>query len=101
MSEQVEVVATFVAKPGQGEQLEEILAGALTAVRAEEGCLRYDFYRVRRDDTAFVMVEEWASKDALRAHGSSEAFQALSLRLGEVVAEAPVIRLLDPVAPTA
>lgn len=101
MSEQVEVVATFVAKPGQGEQLEEILAGALTSVRAEEGCLRYDFYRVRRDDTAFVMIEEWASKDALRAHGSTEAFQAMSLRLAEVVAEAPVIRLLEPVQPAA
>ncbi|MCK5892795.1 MAG: putative quinol monooxygenase [Aeromicrobium sp.] len=100
MSESIEVVATFVAKPGQGEQLEEILAGALASVRAEDGCLRYDFFRVRRDDTAFVMIEEWASTDALRAHGSSDAFQALSLRLGEVVAEAPVIRLLEPVAPT-
>ena len=54
MSESIEVVATFVAKPGQGEQLEEILAGALASVRAEDGCLRYDFFRVRRDDTAFI-----------------------------------------------
>lgn len=99
MSESIEVVATFQAKAGQGDQLAAAVTAVLETVRAEDGCLRYDFYRVRRDDEAFVMLEEWASKNALQAHGETETFQTLMRQLGDVVAEPPVIRFLAPLEP--
>ena len=93
----VDVVATIVAKPGRGDAVAAVLADALDSVRAETGCLRYDLFRVRRDDETLVMVEQWASKEDLRAHGSSEQFAALSARMAPELAEAPVVRVLDPV----
>lgn len=98
MSAPIEVVATFEALPGRGEEIVAIVSGELAATRAEEGCLRYDFYRVRRDPEALVMLETWASKDALRAHGSTDRFQAMSARLGPALAGPPVVRVLEAVA---
>lgn len=95
----LDVVATIVAKPGRGDAVAELLAGALETVRAEDGCLRYDLYRVRRDDDTLVMVEQWASSEALKAHGSSEFFVGLSGRLGPELAGPPAVRILEPVGP--
>ncbi|GAA4831973.1 hypothetical protein GCM10023235_02770 [Kitasatospora terrestris] len=37
-------------------------------VRAEDGCLQYDLHRVVGDPDRFVLVELWASREALAAH---------------------------------
>ena len=92
----LDVVATIEVKPGRADAVVEIVTRHLDTIRAEEGCLRYDLYRVRRDDDTLVMVEQWASKDALRAHGEADHFRAMSAQLaGELVA-APAVRVLEP-----
>ena len=93
----LDVVATIVAKPGRGDAVAALLAGALATVRAERGCLRYDLFRVRRDDDTLVMIEQWASTDDLKAHGASEHFVELGGRLGPELAEPPRVRVLDAV----
>lgn len=93
----LDVVATIVVKSGRGDAVAEMLAAALDTVRAEPGCLRYDLFRVRRDDDTLVMLEQWASKEDLRAHGASEHFVELSGRMAAELAEQPVVRVLDPV----
>jgi quinol monooxygenase YgiN len=96
MSAPLDVVATIAVLPGRADAVVEIVTEHLEAVRAEEGCLRYDLFRVRRDDDTLVMVEQWASKDALRAHGEAEHFRAMSARLAPELAAAPVVRVLEP-----
>lgn len=93
----LDVVATLEARPGRGDAVAELMAGVLETVRAERGCLRYDLFRVRRDDDTLVMIEQWASKEDLRAHGGSEHFAELSARLAPELVGAPVVRVLDPV----
>lgn len=93
----LDVVATIQAKEGHADELAAILQGSLAAVRAEEGCLRYDLHRVRRRPDELVMVERWASKAALKAHGSAEHFRETSARLAPLIAEAPVVRVLEAV----
>jgi quinol monooxygenase YgiN len=97
VSEIIHVIATIQARPGRGDAVAGIVSGELTKIRAEEGCLRYDFFRVRRQPDEFVMVEEWSSRGALRAHGAGEHYQATSARLAAEIAEAPVVRVLDAV----
>lgn len=96
-SAELEVVATIRAREGRGDDLVEVVTAAIAQVRAEEGCLRYDLHRVRRDDDSFVMLERWASKEALRAHGEAPHFQAMSAQLADVLAEPPVVRVLSPI----
>jgi len=62
------VIATLHPRDGLRD---EVLAAALTAVPqvlAENGCLSYEPHTVGRD--GLIIVESWASSDALKAHGS-------------------------------
>jgi quinol monooxygenase YgiN len=93
----LDVVATLEAAPGLGAELAAVVAEFADTVRAEEGCLRYDLFRVRRSEDAFVMVERWASKEALLAHGTADHFVAMSTRLAALLREPPIVRVLDPV----
>ncbi len=92
----VDVVATIEVRPGQADAVLAIVQEYIDLVRAEEGCLRYDLYAVRREADVLVMVEQWASKDALRDHGSAAHFVEMSGRLAEHLAGAPSVRVLAP-----
>ncbi|MEH3066904.1 MAG: putative quinol monooxygenase [Aeromicrobium erythreum] len=93
----LDVVATLEAQEGRGDELVAVLQASLATVRAEDGCLRYDLHRVRRRPDEVVMVERWASVDALKAHGAAEHFQRTSARLADLLAAPPVVRVLDAV----
>ena len=71
----IHVIAILTAHPGQRDALIAALHGNLAAVRAEEGCIEYgpaiDAARTPAKfgpDTVLV-VEKWASPEALVAHG--------------------------------
>lgn len=90
-----DVVATIQAQEGRGDELAAILQASLATVRQEAGCLRYDLHRVRRRPDELVMLERWASTDALKAHGAAEHFKETSARLAPLLAAAPVVRVLE------
>lgn len=96
MSEVLDVIATIDVQPGRGDEVVAVITDYLDVVRAEEGCIRYDLFRVKRDPDTLVMVERWASKDALRAHGTASHFVEMSGRLADLVAGAPKVRVLEP-----
>ena len=45
-----------------------VTKGVLTAVRAEAGCLGYDYYFSAQDEDVVLLVERWESEDHLRVH---------------------------------
>lgn len=71
MTDEVRVVAVLQGLPGAGAELLAGWPGLATQVRAEHGCLGYDLHRVAGDDDRFVVLERWASLEALAAHGQS------------------------------
>ncbi|MET8978102.1 putative quinol monooxygenase [Streptomyces sp. NPDC004539] len=85
MSGSVVLVATLVAKAGQGEVVERVLREAIPAVHAEPGCLRYALHRKAGSADEFVLVEKWASKEALGAHMKGAAMRELSGALAGVL----------------
>ncbi len=42
--------------------------GVLSAVRAEEGCLKYDYYLSEKDSDELLLIEQWESKDHQQVH---------------------------------
>ena len=42
--------------------------GILAAIRAEEGCLRYDYYLAEKDPNELLLIEQWESKDHQQFH---------------------------------
>ncbi|MCJ2163624.1 MULTISPECIES: putative quinol monooxygenase [unclassified Pseudodesulfovibrio] len=61
------VSATVMAKDGCEAALERELAKVVAAVRAEDGCIRYDLHRSEYGNV-FLFYEIWESPAHLAAH---------------------------------
>ncbi|MEU9179950.1 putative quinol monooxygenase [Streptomyces sp. NPDC048550] len=71
MSTHVDLVILISALPGRGREQVEAFERLAPLVRAEEGCLRYDLHAVAGDPDRFVLIERWASREAIAAHDVS------------------------------
>ncbi len=101
----IHVVAIITTQPGQRAALLAAFNANVPAVLAEDGCIEY----VATIDAAgiptskgnvgpdtFVVVEKWASLDALRAHAVAPHMQAYAAKTKEMLA-GRVIHVLEPV----
>ncbi|WP_433526743.1 putative quinol monooxygenase [Nocardia pseudovaccinii] len=96
MADPYVVVATMIAKPGQEELVEKTLTAAAAAVHAEPGCLLYALHRKTGTTGHFVMIEKWASKEALHTHGRSAALRHIGEALGNALTGPADILVFDP-----
>ena len=64
------LLVKYTAKPGGGEKfVREITdSGILDAVRAEDGCISYDYYFSAENPDTVLLVEKWASAKQQEAH---------------------------------
>jgi quinol monooxygenase YgiN len=100
----VHVLALIVAKPGQRAALLAAFNANVAAVRNEAGCIEYGA-AVDADGAAgvqtplgpdtFVVIEKWASLDALRAHAKAPHMAEYAGRTKELVASR-TIHVLSP-----
>ena len=42
--------------------------GILDAIRAEDGCIKYDYYLSEKDPNELLLIEAWESKDHQQVH---------------------------------
>ena len=42
--------------------------GILDAIRAEDGCYRYDYYLCEKDPNELLLIEQWTSKEHQQVH---------------------------------
>ena len=42
--------------------------GILEAIRAEDGCIRYDYYLSEKDPFELLLIEQWESKEHQQIH---------------------------------
>ena len=96
MSEVV-VVVVAQARPGKGDEALAAFADVAVPTHAEPGCTAYALHRAASDPDQIVLVERWASREALDEHLASEhlaAFRAGSADLGaapmQIVVTTPV-----------
>ena len=91
----VVVVATITPQSEHAQAVREAVLAAVPQVHAEEGCERYALHEAR--DGSLVMIEQWASPEALAAHGRGEPFTELSRQLEGKLAGAPELKVLTAV----
>jgi quinol monooxygenase YgiN len=100
----IHVLAVITAKPGQRDRILEAFRDNVPAVRAEAGCLAYEavvdvanpasgFAQFGAD--AFVVVEKWASLEALQAHAVAPHMKAYAGKVKEFTASR-AIHVLEP-----
>lgn len=100
----VHVLAIITAKPGMRERILQAFRANVAAVRAEDGCLGYEA-AVDIDPTGpgfaqfgadtFVVVEQWASIEALRAHAVAPHMKAYAASVKDLTASR-AIHVLQP-----
>jgi quinol monooxygenase YgiN len=101
----IHVVAIITAKPGQRDTVLAAFNANVPAVHAEPGCIEYGaaidadagFGRMQTQfgpDT-FVVIEKWASREALKAHGASPHMAAYAAKTKDMLASR-IIHILSP-----
>ena len=100
----VHVLAILTAKPGKRAELLQAFKANVPAVRAEEGCIEYvatvdaegaSAIQTRFGGDTFVVVEQWASMDGLKAHAAAPHMKAYAEKTKDLIASR-VIHILSP-----
>ena len=90
------VVATLEIQDGKQDEFESVAKDLMAKVKANEpGCLTYQLYKAKGSETTYIFMEQYASGDALKAHGQTEYFKAAQPGLGACLAGAPKIEMFD------
>ena len=83
----------FCDRPVDGEEVVKNIPN----VRAEKGCIRYDFHKNRSEDGTFLFYEIWESPEALDAHGKTPHMLAYKERTKELLACPTVVTVWSQV----
>jgi quinol monooxygenase YgiN len=93
-SKMIHVVAILTAKPGQRDAVLAEFKKNIPLVKAEPGCIQYTpvidiedgpATSARLGSDAFMVIEQWESQDALRAHAASAHMAAYAERVKELL----------------
>ena len=96
MSIRYAFVAQVEAKPETGDEVAEILSGALPLAQAEAGTVNW--FAVRTSPTTFWVMDTFETEDARQAHLSGELAAALMGRAEQLLARPPKITPADVLA---
>ncbi len=94
MSTQV-VVARISGLAGRAGELRTLLVERAAEVRAEPGCIGADVGAVLDEPAEFLVIQTWASADAMRAHYRSDAHGDYQLAVGELLARPSAVVMYD------
>ena len=87
----VVVVATIIPLPEHREEVIAAFTATIPQVHAEDGC---ELYALNQTKDRLIMIEKWASADALRTHSQGAALAALNPQLkGKLAGPTEVIVL--------
>ena len=101
----IHVLALITTKPGMRDEVLDAFRANVPAVHAEEGCIEYGAtvdaagvgaFQTQLGADTFVVVEKWASVEALKAHAASPHMAAYGARTKDLLASR-VIHVLSPV----
>lgn len=64
------IAVTFTCLPQKREAFIQKVkeTGVVDAVRAENGCIKYDYYLPEKDPNELLLIEKWESKEHQQIH---------------------------------
>ena len=89
------LTVTYHAKPGCARAFVEELeaTGVAAAVRAENGCIHYDYYFSAKDENEVFLFEEWTSQEHQQIHMTQPHMPQLR-QIKDKYIESTVLRIL-------
>jgi quinol monooxygenase YgiN len=101
----IHVLAVITTKPNQRAAVLALFNANVPAVHAEDGCIEYGAavdsqnplpFQTPYGPDSFVVIEKWASMEALKAHAAAPHMVAYGVKTKELLASR-VIHILSPV----
>ena len=98
------VIAVVTTRPGMREAVLGAFRANMPAVHAEPGCMAYEpaidaaafgGFQTELGPDTFVVVEQWESPEALRAHAAAPHMKAYAEQTRDMIANR-VIHVLSP-----
>ncbi len=92
----VHVIAVITTKPGMRAKVLEAFNANVPAVHAEDGCIEYGAtvdvenageLQTKYGEDTFVVVEKWASLDALKAHIAAPHMATYGAKVKDMLAD--------------
>ncbi len=96
--EQINVVATFKAKPDQVQAVRAALGKMVDPTRAESGNIGYDLHQGVEDATTFILYEHWRSQADLKNHMQQAYFKQIDEELSDIMQQPYDVVVLRHVA---
>ncbi|EHL97923.1 antibiotic biosynthesis monooxygenase [Acetobacteraceae bacterium AT-5844] len=102
----IHVIAVITTKPGKREEVLKLFRANIPNVLAEDGCIEYvpvvdvpgfGGAQAPLGEDSFIVVEKWASPEALKAHAAAPHMKAYGEASGPLVANR-AIHVLNPAA---
>lgn len=92
------LIARLQVQEGKNQAFETAFKQlAETVTSTEEGCLLYALHQSREDKQTYIVLEQYADEQALKAHGKTEHYQNFGRQASEFMAAAPQIELMDSI----
>jgi quinol monooxygenase YgiN len=100
----IHVLAIITAKPGKRDSILQAFRANVPVVSAEGGCIEYgaavdadnaQVPQTKCGPDTFLVIEKWASMDALKAHAAAPHMAAYRAKTSEMIANR-VIHILAP-----
>ena len=92
---EVVVVASFQVTPGMEDRAEALVRTIIAPTHAEDGCITFALHRGVGDAGTLVLIERWASREALDRHLATEHLAAFRAAASEVMAAPASVVVLD------
>lgn len=91
------LLVTYKTKPNMAMAFVEAVtdAGLLDTIRAEDGCLRYDYYYPAAPDNEVLLVEVWESADQQATHLNQPHMQQVAAIKAVYVTDTAVQKLTN------
>ncbi|MBP0453745.1 MULTISPECIES: putative quinol monooxygenase [unclassified Kitasatospora] len=94
MSQRITAVAVLRARAGREEEMRAQARSMVEPSLAEPGCLSYRNYVDPDDPRAWVVLEEWESREAFEAHLASPHLARSLERTAELLDGPPEVKVL-------
>lgn len=71
---QLNIIATITVKPEFDAAFQPIFKKLVEGSRAEAGCVRYELNQSIDNPNVYIVIETWASKQAIDTHNATPHF---------------------------
>lgn len=78
------LIAKNTVQEGKQEEFVQLAKEMIVKTRQEPGCIYYDLVADQSDAQVYFFIEKYKDEDAVEAHRSTEYFQTIVPKLGEL-----------------